>query len=383
MRILVFDVPASTSGALSILKDFFSFIENQTKTLEWYFVVSADVLEQKNDNIKVLIEKFPKKNWFNRIIWEIFISNKIVKRVKPDVILSFQNTLIMFTTIPQIVYVHQSLPFMKDRNWSYLSSEERKFAIIRDLFGFLIGKSVRKANKIIVQTNWMKKALIDAYGAYSNRIVVIPPSVKTSDKKISKLEANNRDHFFYPAEPMVYKNIEIIIEATKKLIIKGYNPVVHLTINGSENTYAKRIKEEAKNMEDNFKFLGHIPREQVLELLQKYTLVFPSILETFGLPLLEARISGTCILASDRPFSREILEGYNRVQFFNPFSADELAEKMCKIMNGYYEFLDVNYSDSHDNQFPAKFNQENTWGKLLNLLEDIGGGVKGKIYNVE
>ena len=72
----------------------------------------------------------------------------------------------------------------------------------------------------------------------------------------------------------------------------------------------------------------------VLQTASEKTLVFPSYIESYGLPLAEARKCGALILASDTPFSKEILRGYKNAYFFNPFAPDELADFMQGIIEG-------------------------------------------------
>ena len=55
------------------------------------------------------------------------------------------------------------------------------------------------------------------------------------------------------------------------------------------------------------------------ELLSCYrsmdALLFPSYIETVGLPLLEAAGSGMAIKAADLPYAREVLQGYAGVSY--------------------------------------------------------------------
>jgi len=372
MRILAFDVPASKGGALSILKDFVAYIDKRASVHEWYFVVSTEELNIHNPNIRLIREGFPKKSWFHRAFWEVFIANKIVKTLKPDVILSLQNIAVIFTNVPQVVYIHQPIPFCKEKKWSYFSLEEVKFAFYRDLYRLFIGRSVKKAHTVVVQTSWMKEALVDSYGIPDSKIEVIPPSITNiplSEKGLS-YEGGATNKFFYPAGPSLYKNFEVIIEAVKKLLEQKYAPKVYLTIKGDENRYTARIKKMLKGLEDNFKLLGSIPREQVFKFYQTGILLFPSYLETFGLPLLEARLFNTPIIVSDRPFAREILEGYPNVDFFDPFSPDDLADKMKKYLESdffSYTPLDVD----REMEIINKYSPENTWGKIVKLLESL------------
>lgn len=74
--------------------------------------------------------------------------------------------------------------------------------------------------------------------------------------------------------------------------------------------------------------IGRIPYTEVLSRYNRSVLVFPSYIESFGYPLAEARAMGTVILASDCPFSREVLEGYENAYFFDPFKPEELSALM-------------------------------------------------------
>ena len=61
-------------------------------------------------------------------------------------------------------------------------------------------------------------------------------------------------------------------------------------------------------------------------------LLFPSYVESFGLPLLEAKMTGTPIVASDCPFSKEILKNYNKKVFFNPDDYTDMGKKILEII---------------------------------------------------
>lgn len=127
--------------------------------------------------------------------------------------------------------------------------------------------------------------------------------------------------FFYPAKKDVYKNHECILNAVEILREKGLEKFeVLLTTEGVDT--------------DNLKHIGAIPHQLVLEYLQRGTLLFPSYIETVGLPMLEARSVNGLVLASDCPFSHEVLEGYNNAYFFDPFNAEELAGLMERIIRG-------------------------------------------------
>ena len=79
--------------------------------------------------------------------------------------------------------------------------------------------------------------------------------------------------------------------------------------NGSH--YTRKLYSEVKKKELNIEFVGLLDNDEIMKIYRQATLVFPSYLETFGLPLLEAKMSNGVILCSDLPFAHEILDDYD------------------------------------------------------------------------
>ena len=123
----------------------------------------------------------------------------------------------------------------------------------------------------------------------------------------------------------------VVVEACKRLMsegIKNFNVI--FTIKKDDGNYAKRIINESKGLP--IEFIGTVPYEKIWEYYKTTILLFPSYLETCGLPMLEAKVVGARILASDMPFSHENLDEYENVRFFNYKNPKELAEKMKEML---------------------------------------------------
>jgi glycosyltransferase involved in cell wall biosynthesis len=85
----------------------------------------------------------------------------------------------------------------------------------------------------------------------------------------------------------------------------------------------------------NVKFLGRLLPSQVSDIYQQSDcLVFPSNLETWGLPITEAKQSGLFILAADLPYARETVGSYDGAAFFNPNDAAQLADLIRGFAQG-------------------------------------------------
>lgn len=314
MNIVVVDYAASEGGAMTILKEFYEEAKKDKKN-SYVFLLSNNYLKETS-NIKIAIDK-TKKIHKNRLLFDLFTGKKIIKQFKPDLVFSLENTIIFGSKYKQIVYIHQSIPFQSEKKFSFLKKEERKYAKIQYLLGFLIKKSAQKADKIIVQTQWMKKSINKKAHVPQNKIFVITPQTSINIKQTRKID---NEVFFYPTSDYLYKNNKILIDTIEILKKDNYKDFqIRLTLSG-ENT-------------KNIKHLGKISQKSVYSEISKSILVFPSYIESYGLPLLEAKNIGTIILASDTSFSHEILDDYNNAYFFNPFSEKELATLMEKCIN--------------------------------------------------
>lgn len=313
MKTLVYDVAASESGALSILEEFYDKYRKD-KENQYVFVISTPELES-TDNIQVLRYPWIKKSWLHRWWFDHFYAPKIVKEYQVDKVFSLQNILVPIRNkrIIQMVYLHNSLPFAEYR---FTFKESRFFWIYQNIIGKKIKQSVKKADKVIVQTQWMKTACVEQADADAEKIQVQLPTIDTSMIIPYEDTPEHRKTFFYPANPLTYKNHKVILETFKTLQgegIKDYQIV--FTFKGDENDCAKNLYNDAKKHNLNITFAGKMPREEVFKMYSKSVLLFPSLIETVGMPLLEARLAGAPVIACDTLFTREILAKYNNVLY--------------------------------------------------------------------
>lgn len=348
MRVLVIDVAASEGGALTILESFYNHIKKFDKSNEYIFVLSDYYLSEES-NIKVDVYSDVKKSYFNRLKFDYCFGKKLIKKWSPDVIFSMQNTIFHnIGNVRQVVYMHQSIPFQTLKKFNILNNKERKLAIIQYFIGYCIKKSVKKANNVIVQTNWIKEAVIKKTKIDDEKIKVIFPDFNYQEIAKADEQTLNTSEFFYPAINEIYKNHECIYHAID--ILNKRNPhkfKVYLTLNGNDN-------EKIINC-------GYINRNEVFENMKTKVLIFPSYIETVGLPLLEAKLIGTIILASNTPFSHEILDGYENAYFFNPFNADELAILMKKCIDKEIVLKRI---------YRPCFENSNSWDRIVSILNE-------------
>lgn len=328
MRIMVFDVPAVSGGALSVLHDFYAEFKTD-KENEYIFVVSLPELKETS-NIKVLRFPWIKRSWAHRFYFDHFIASRLIKKYKVEKVLSLQNVSIPYTKVYQSVFVHNALPFSEYR----FSFNENKFLwFYQNVIGRTIKKSIIKADHVIVQTNWMKEIFIDQLNISVDKVKVKYPLVNIEVNNKFQETKESLSTFFYPASPMMFKNHKDIIDACLKLKREGVeNYQVIFTISGNEDLNILELSKIVKENRLPVSFVGNLPKEEVLKKYSKSILVFPSYIETVGLPLIEAKMHGTPIIVSDCPYSHEVLDGYKNVYFYDPFNTEMLSKILKKFI---------------------------------------------------
>lgn len=348
MRIVVNDIAASKTGALAILKDFYNYVKENEFNHHWIFLTGGDYLEAVDDRIEVIVLADVKKSQKNRLKFDLLTGSKYISSLKPDIVLSLQNTLTRGKiyndgkAVPQILYVHQPLGFQKIKKFSFINPEEREYAVYQYLIGALIDSSVKSANRVIVQTEWMRDAVAKKTKINKEKISKVLPDVSDLSAYVEKgLWQSNQ--FFFPSGEILYKNHECVIKAAQILNKKGITDFkVYFTLKDLSDV-TKRTYEDPYG---NICWTGRVSREEVLSKYNQATLIFPSYIETFGVPLAEARQMGTLIVASDTPFCREVLSGYKNVKFFDPFNEEELSDLMEQIIKGNLKPEEVETTNS-------------------------------------
>lgn len=352
MKIVVNDIAASSGGALTVLMSLYKYIKENDHENEWVFLLSDNYIDE-TDNIKVLILEDVKKNWLNRIGFDFFGGRNYISSLNPDIVFSLQNTITFGLSSPQVVYMHQSIPFQKVKQFSFLKSEERKLAVYQYIIGSLIKKSIRKADRTIVQTKWIRDAVIDSLSINPEHVINVFPNFENHTDRFDYQDYEfDRHCFFYPASKEIHKNHKCIYDASEILEQQGIEEYkILLTIENEKET-------------QNIICLGELSFSSVIEHYHTSTLIFPSYIETVGLPMLEARQAGTIILASDCPFSREVLDGYENAYYFNPFKPNELADLMKKVLNGEISKKAIETQNEK---------KKNSWEIISNILVELGG----------
>ncbi|WP_443864246.1 glycosyltransferase, partial [Fusobacterium ulcerans] len=320
-KIIVVNNPAAKSGgALTILKEFLENVSSLKCDRIFIIIVSVEDLKRyESEKIKILVVNSQK--FKERILWDNFKLKRFLKKkaITPDIFVSLQNTGVNIDKkIYQLLYYHQPLSIIKLK-WNILRKNERLYWIYKNIYPIFIKQYLNRVRKVIVQTEWVKKRFVNRFNYPEENIILMRPIISKIDVNKINIIPREKYRIFYPAAPLIYKNHKIIIEALNLLkkekyeVLKGIECI--FTFGEEENAeLADLIKKY--ELEDVIKLVGRISYSRVLEYYKSSDLlVFPSYLETFGLPLVEAQYFDLDILTVDLEYSREVINEYKKVCF--------------------------------------------------------------------
>lgn len=357
--IVVSAVNLVEGGTLSVLQECLGYLSNNLAD-EYEIIVLVNKKSLFNfKDLKYLEFPIAKRNWLNRLYYEYHYFYKLSERIDPFLWFSFHDISPKVRTERLAVYCHNPSPFpplvLNDLLWGGY-----KYILFKLLYRYLYAINIEKTNFVIIQQDCLRKKFDKLTGFKAVNIIVSHPAVNTKTAGIRICE--NGNIFFYPSLPRVFKNFEIIGHAAKLLLKQGVNDFqVIFTISGKENRYAQHIRRLFKNIE-KILFLGLQSREQVFELYNKARcVIFPSKMETWGMPITETKNFQKPILLADLEYAHETLGSYDKVKFFHPNKPEELAEVMKAVIN-----KTIVYENVKAGIIDEPFTQ--TWEDLFNTL---------------
>lgn len=324
-------------GPLSVFKDFLEamhslgLLQDNNVVL---FVHNKDLFKEYSRETKVIELPKSRKSYLYRLYYEYIYFNDFSKRQKVDYWISLHDITPNVIAKHQYTYCHQPTPFYSPgkNDWRFST----KICLFSLFYKYLYGINIYKNEGVIVQQKWIREEFRKKYRI--NNIIVAKPDINMTLEKamINNSKTNTTEHpytFIYAAFPRSFKNFELICEACKFLGDR-YSYRVLLTIDGTENAYSKYIRECYASIK-HIEWIGIKSRQEVFKIYSESDcMIFPSKLETWGLPISEYKQTGKPIIMADLPYAHETIGDYKMTDFFNPDKAVALAGCMKNAIQG-------------------------------------------------
>ena len=353
-------------GPLTIYKDCLRCVEKYF--LENYEIVALvhnrELFSEFDSKIKFIEFMDSKKSYLKRFYYEYFYFKRLSKKLKPYLWFSLHDMTPNVVTDKRAVYCHNPIIFYDVKRKDMIN--EFKMFMFSRFYKYIYKINIKKNNFVVVQQDWIRKRFKKIFKI--KNVVVAHPNVVIDDSnnncKNTKIVKNS---FLYPSFPRIFKNFEVICKAVEILENKNIeNFKVYLTIDGSENIYSKEIVEKYDRLKC-IEFIGLQIRENLMKYYSKIeTVIFPSKLETWGLPISEAKAFGKNIILADLEYAHETLGTYEKVMFFGPDDAEKLAEKMEMLINDDENMKNIEFDGNFEKNIEKPFCKN--WKELFDIL---------------
>lgn len=252
----------------------------------------------------------------------------------------------VFTTIHDVVFLDIAGLSSK------LGTIARKFfyqhAINRSKTVFTVSKF--SADRIAANLKTKKTKIVITYNSVPQWF---------TEKNASAQPVSKDNSILFVGNIKKHKGLTTLLEAFSTCIKDGLD--AKLVIVGNADNFRSgdtQIAEKLSSLSDsNIIFTGKISDEELKNYYQKARLlVQPSLYEGFGMPPMEALVSGTNVILTDIPVFKEIYEGFP-VTFFESQNSTELAEKIKQ-----------HFDDLPPVSIPKKYSFEAVSNIILNEL---------------
>lgn len=355
------------SGINMVEGGIFTILDNCLQKLQQYndndvYEIIALVHDQSKFNYpKIQFIEFPKskKFWIYRFYYEYYYFKKLSKKLDVDIWFSLHDMTPNVVCKKQFVYCHNPCMFYKPslREWFL----DYKMGVFGLFYKYLYQINLKKNTTVFVQQHWIKSAFEASFSV--NNVVVAKPEF-TEELTTEKANLDSKKvHFFYPSGVKYYKNYEIIFKAVDLLSDDVRTKIkIHFTnVKSSSNIYAHEIMRKHAH-KTTFAFLNALSRSELLKYYHSIDcLLFPSKLETWGLPISEAKAFQKPMLVANLPYAKETVGTYEKVSFFDVSKPKELANLITAFVNQTIIY------DGNVQSFANEKNCEN-WFKVFDLI---------------
>lgn len=281
-----------------------------------------DFWKPRNKNFTVRVADFDNYSFAEQIGFKLFLDKlkaDLVHFCMPQQPLAYTGKKV--TTFHDLTLLNT---YNSDKNWLVYHAKQK-------VGKFAFKKATETNNHIIAVTNFTKNALQELFPIPEEKISVIYESADVSNIAPKKIDIPFKKYILYVGQQSDYKNIKRLGDAHQILLAKY--PDLGLVLAGRKNSAAMTNEQYFNERQyQKIHFTDYVSDQQLSWLYthaQAY--VFPSLMEGFGLPGLEAMGYGTPVVSSNTTCLPEVYE--RAAHYFNPLDTSDIAEAIDQVLS--------------------------------------------------
>ena len=255
---------------------------------------------------------------------------KNVLKQKADIFFSPDGFIPLGMSIPKVSMVHDV---------AYLRYPEHLQPRIRAFYKKWMPRYLAYTDHIVTVSEFSKSELISGYNIRPDKISVVyngvtdtyKPANETQKKTARELYAKSKPYFIYLGAIHPRKNILTLVKAFE--LFKSSHASDHqLVLAGRASWHTEEVLKHiaGSKWKDSIHLPGYIPTGDAVTLVgSAEAMIYPSLYEGFGLPLVEAMACGVPVICSNVSSLPEVAG--NAALLFDPMDVNQLADQMEKI----------------------------------------------------
>jgi glycosyltransferase involved in cell wall biosynthesis len=224
----------------------------------------------------------------------------------------------IYQSVRSVVMVHDLIPLRFYRPWAAMRLYSR----------YYLPWVLSQAAHIICNSQATADDVMRFFGRPAHAISVVP--LAYDEARFRYLDLPTRPYFLCLGRCAPYKNWQRVIAAFAQLPRQFH---YELWLVGPEDPrYTPQLRHQVNELGlgHQVKFLDFLPEEELLTVLnQALALVFPSLWEGFGLPILEAMACGTPVITANLASMPEVAG--NAALLVDPYRVEEIAQAMERL----------------------------------------------------
>lgn len=262
----------------------------------------------------------------------------IASSEKADIIHFFYNWSFPFRKkAPSILTVHDVIPF----------TFREAMGLFRNIFLYKPGirKACRLNDIIATVSDYSKQDIAEKVGVPFEKIKVVPNGLREANPKDPSLEIELKNRFAINEKYVLNvggiherKNIVKLVHAFAGLVNhRGYSGKLLITGNVSGAPYQRKMKKicdasvRETGMENRIVFTGYVSEQELDSLFRMAgILIYPSLYEGFGMPILEAMKMGLPVITSNITAMPEVAGG--AAYLVDPNSIEDMTSAMSEVL---------------------------------------------------
>jgi glycosyltransferase involved in cell wall biosynthesis len=313
-----------------------------------------------------------KSSAFTYVDWEQFQLPRKLKSRKIDLLHCTANTAPLSCPVPLVLTLHDII---------YLENVDFKGTAYQNLGNlyrrWLVPKIVNKASLILTVSEFEKQNILERLPSTEGKVEVLYNGVSPQFNNAfdQTMVEDFRKEFNLPAQFIMFlgntapkKNTVNVIKAFVVLCLKHHNKIPLVLLDYKKELVIKVLQElKQPGLIDMFLFPGYVPHQKIPLVYNAATLfLYPSLRESFGLPILEAMACGTPVITSSTSSMPEIAG--DAALLVDPYKPGELADAMYKALTNNNLLADL---EEKGLQRASCFTWRASAEKLLHIYESL------------